>query len=140
MCRALDVEGWDDPRLASFDERKKHRDLANDLMDMCYAVTPNITMADAAKRFDAERIPFAMVLSPEELVDDPHAIAIGMFEESDHPVAGRTRLPRHPAQFAETPARLRSMAPSLGEHTETILSELGLTADLADLRSRGIIA
>jgi crotonobetainyl-CoA:carnitine CoA-transferase CaiB-like acyl-CoA transferase len=140
MCRALKVEGWDDPRLASFEGRKEYRDLANELMDMCYAVATNVTMADAAERFDAERIPFAMVLSPEELVDDPHAIAIGMFEEGEHPVVGRTRLPRHPAQFAATPAKLRSMAPTLGEHTDSILSELGLASDLADLRSRGVIA
>lgn len=140
MCRALEVEGWDDPRLASFEERKQHRGLANDLMDMCYAVASNVTMADAAKRFDAERIPFAMVLSPEELVHDPHAIAIGMFEVGEHPVVGRTRLPRHPAQFAATPAKLRNMAPTLGEHTDSILGDLGLASDLADLRSRGVIA
>ena len=27
MCKALDVEGWDDPRLATLSERNKHRDL-----------------------------------------------------------------------------------------------------------------
>ena len=44
------------------------------------------------------------------------------------------------AKFSRTPTRVRSPAPSLGQHTETWLQRLGYTAEqIASLRSRGII-
>jgi len=97
-------------------------------------------MAEATERFEAERVPFAMILSPDQLINDPHALAMGLFVEADHPVVGRTRLPRHPAQFEQTPATLTGASPSLGEHTDEILTELGLGDRIAGLRADGIVA
>jgi len=140
MCKALDVEGWDDPRVRTVGERRKHRDLLEPIMDMCYAMAANLTQAEAIKRFERERVAFAMVLSAAEMVDDPHAQAIGMFEEFDHPVVGRARLPRHPTQFHATPASLGFGAPALGQHTDEVLVELGLGAQIEQLRTNGIVA
>jgi formyl-CoA transferase len=59
--------------------------------------------------------------------------------ESDHPVAGRLRQTRAAARFEGTPATLRRGAPRLGEHTDQILGELGLSAQEIDrLRRRGV--
>jgi crotonobetainyl-CoA:carnitine CoA-transferase CaiB-like acyl-CoA transferase len=99
-----------------------------------------MTMTEASKRLDAERVPFAMVLRPDQLPDDPHAKAIRMFEERDHPVAGRIRLRRHPARFAATPANLAANSPGLGEHTDDVMSELGLGDRVAELRAGGVTA
>ncbi len=140
MCRALDVDGWDDPRLATIGERNKHRELTSGLVDMCYARAANLTMAEATSRFEAQRIPFSMILSPDELTRDPHAVAVGMFEERDHHVVGRIRFPRHPAQFRGTPVQSTSSSPALGEHTDEVLAELGMADRVADLRSSGVVA
>lgn len=140
MCKSLDVEGWDDPRIKTVGERRKNRDVLEPIMDMCYAMAANLTQAEATERFERERVAFAMVLSAAEMVDDPHAIAIGMFEEFDHPVVGRARLPRHPTQFHETPASLAGGAPALGQHTDEILTELGLSERIASLRETSIVA
>ncbi len=140
MCKALDVEGFDDPRVATIAERVKHRDLVTEIVDMCYARAVNLTMADATERFEAQRVPFAMILSPAELTEDPHAVAIGMFEYHDHHVVGRVRLPRHPTRFAGTPAALRTGSPALGEHTDEVLVELGLGDRIAELRDRAVVA
>jgi crotonobetainyl-CoA:carnitine CoA-transferase CaiB-like acyl-CoA transferase len=140
MCRALDVEGWDDPRLATMEERNKHRDVTSALVDMCYARAANLTMAEATSRFEEQRIPFAMILSPDELTRDAHAVAVGLFEEYDHPVVGPIRFPRHPARFLSTPARSPGSSPALGEHTDEVLAELGLTDRVADLRASGVVA
>ena len=67
------------------------------------------------------------------------AIAMGLFEESEHPVAGRVRVPRHPAQFGSTPARLTRDAPTLGQHTDEILTELGLADRISGLREAGVV-
>jgi len=140
MCKALDVEGWDDPRIATVGERRKHRDVLEPVMDMCYAMAANLTQEEAIERFERERVPFAMVLSAAEIVDDPHAVAIGMFTEFDHPVTGRTRLPRHPTTFHGTPAALGGFSPALGEHTDEILAEYGLGERIAELREAGVVA
>ena len=140
MCKSLDVEGWDDPRIKTVGERRKNRDILEPIMDMCYAMAANLTQAEATERFIRERVAFAMVLTAAEMVDDPHAVAIGMFEEFDHPVVGRARLPRHPTQFHETPASLAGGAPALGQHTDEILTELGLSELSASLRDASIVA
>ena len=140
MCKSLDVEGWDDPRIKTVGERRKNRDILEPIMDMCYAMAANLTQAEATERFIRERVAFAMVLTAAEMVDDPHAVAIGMFEEFDHPVVGRARLPRHPTQFHETPASLAGGAPALGQHTDEILTELGLSERIASLRDASIVA
>ncbi|MEJ6511178.1 MAG: CoA transferase [Actinomycetota bacterium] len=140
MCKSLDVEGWDDPRIKTVGERRKNRDVLEPIMDMCYAMAANLTQAEATERFIRERVAFAMVLTAAEMVDDPHAVAIGMFEEFDHPVVGRARLPRHPTKFHETPASLAGGAPALGQHTDEILTELGLSERIASLRDASIVA
>ena len=140
MCKALGVEGWDDPRIATLEDRNKNRDVSAALVDMCYARAVNMTMAEATSRFETQRVPFSMVLSAEELTRDAHAIAVGLFEERDHHVVGRIRLPRHPTQFHGTPVRATDASPALGEHTDEILTELGMDDRIADLRDSGVVA
>jgi crotonobetainyl-CoA:carnitine CoA-transferase CaiB-like acyl-CoA transferase len=140
MCKALDVEGWDDPRVRTVGERRKHRDVLEPIMDMCYAMASNLTQDEATERFERERVAFAMMRSTVEITDDPHAVAIGMFTEFDHPVTGRTRLPRHPTNFHGTPAALGGFSPALGEHTDEVLIEYGLGERVAELREAGVVA
>ncbi len=140
MCKALDVPGYDDPRIATVGERIKHRDVLEPVMDLVYAHAANLTMAQATERFEAERVPFAMILTPDELTRDPHAVAMGLFVEAEHHVVGRTRLPRHPTRFGATPATLTGSSPALGEHTDEILAELGLADRTAELRAGSVVA
>jgi crotonobetainyl-CoA:carnitine CoA-transferase CaiB-like acyl-CoA transferase len=140
MCMALDVEGYDDPRVATIGERMNHREATAELVDLCYASAVNLTMAEATERFETQRVPFAMILSARELITDPHAVAIGLFEEHDHHIVGRVRLPRHPTRFGSTPAALEVGSPGLGEHTDAILTELGLGDRIARWRADGVVA
>jgi crotonobetainyl-CoA:carnitine CoA-transferase CaiB-like acyl-CoA transferase len=139
MCMALGVPGFDDPRISTLEERQRHRDVTEPLMDMCHAMAAHLTMAEASARFEEQGVPYAMILSPAEIVSDPQALAMEMFEEREHPIAGRTRLPRHPAQFSTTPATLAANAPGLGEHTDEVLLSLGLGDRIAELRENGVV-
>ncbi|HEY6430068.1 MAG TPA: CoA transferase [Acidimicrobiales bacterium] len=140
MCRAFGATGFEDPRVATIAQRISHRDVLEPILDMCYALAANLSMAEASGRLEAERVPFAMILSAEELPEDPHAQAMGLFVEADHQVVGRTRLPRHPTKFSATPATLQGNSPALGQHTDELLTELGLSDSIADLRGRGVVA
>jgi len=138
MCQAFGVEGYDDPRVATIVERSQHRELAGEIMNRCYAAATEMTTADAIGALEARNVPCGVVLTPTELAADPHAQAIGLFEDSVHPTAGRLRQPRHPTDFGGTRPPLGGPAPMLGQHTDEILAELGLTDRIAELRGAGI--
>ena len=53
MCKALDVEGCDDPRITTVGERRKHRDVLEPVMDMCTPMAANLTQEEAIARFEA---------------------------------------------------------------------------------------
>ena len=140
MCRALEADGSDDPRLATADLRNQNRPLMAQVMESCYAGARKLTVQEATARFEAEDVPFAMIVPASELPDDPHAIEMGLFVEADDPVVGRTRIPRHPALFDSTPAQLAGPAPALGQHTTDVLSQLGRSDQEGELRQAGVIA
>jgi crotonobetainyl-CoA:carnitine CoA-transferase CaiB-like acyl-CoA transferase len=72
-------------------------------------------------------IPAAPLCTPEELFDDPHLNAVGLFETIDTP-HGPVRFPGVPTWFSRTPGRVAGPAPQLGAHTREVLEELGLSA------------
>ena len=139
MCEALGVDGHDDPRVATIGERRKHPEMSGEIMTKCHLAAGAFTCEQISQRMEALKVPFALVVDPKDLPNDPHAKAIGMFEEFDHPVAGRVRQPRHPARFLGTPATLQTVSPMLGEHTDEILIELGRGEDVEQLRSGSIV-
>lgn len=140
LCKAMGVDGYDDPRIATIAQRSQHRELSGQMMQRCYAAAEQLGTAEAMARLEAENVPCSVVTAPEDLPNDPHAQAIGLFEYSTHPVTGNVRLPRHPAQFTATPAALAGPAPALGEHTDAVLGELGLAEHTTAWREAGIVA
>jgi crotonobetainyl-CoA:carnitine CoA-transferase CaiB-like acyl-CoA transferase len=138
-CRVFGVEHLAD-RVTSLADRIKNRSAANEVVDQWHAAAASMTVAEADQRLDAENLPFAMVLTNEQLAADPHAVATGIFEYFEHPVAGPVRIPRHPTRFGHTPSGTKHSAPGLGEHTEEILTWLGLSHESPALRERGAIA
>ena len=140
ICRALGVEGFDAPEVATMAARAQHPERMREIMARLYAASALLPTAEAMARLEAERVPCGVITPPAKLADDPHARAVGMFVDSKHPVAGRVRLPRHPTQFGATPAALGGPAPALGEHTDEILTGLGLAAQIPGLRAAGTIA
>lgn len=138
MCRAFGVDGYDDPRVATIVQRSQHRELTREIMNRCYESAAEMSTANAIGALEANNVPCGVVLSPAELVADPHARSIGLFEESRHPTAGRLLQPRHPAEFSGDRPALGGPAPLLGEHTDDVLRELGLGDRIAELRAAGI--
>ena len=97
--------------------------------------------AEWIERLDAEQVPCGPILSRRDLLDDPQIAANELIVESDHPVVGRVRQTRPAARFERTPAEIRRPAPTLGQHTDEVLADLGLTdSEIAKLRESGVAA
>jgi crotonobetainyl-CoA:carnitine CoA-transferase CaiB-like acyl-CoA transferase len=97
--------------------------------------------AEIVRRCEAAGIPFAPVVTVEELFDDPHLNASGALVEVDLPRAGPTKLPRLPIEMDDHEFGLERQPPRLGEHTREILTDLGFAeAEIDELARRAIVA
>jgi crotonobetainyl-CoA:carnitine CoA-transferase CaiB-like acyl-CoA transferase len=82
-------------------------------------------------RLDVPHTAFAKL---SEIGEQPHLKAVGMFAEIDHPTEGRIKQARPPTRFSDDPPGLHRMAPRLGEHSQEVLREVGLSdADIQAL-------
>jgi crotonobetainyl-CoA:carnitine CoA-transferase CaiB-like acyl-CoA transferase len=140
ICRGVGVDGYDAPEVATIMARRANADAFSELLRRVLAAVGELTTAEAIAGMEAEKAPCGAVLSPAELSDDPHVRALGMLEDSLHPMAGRMRQPRPAARFERTPSSTGAPAPGLGQHTDEILAELGLADRSAALRASGAVA
>jgi crotonobetainyl-CoA:carnitine CoA-transferase CaiB-like acyl-CoA transferase len=94
------------------------------------------TMAEWVTDLADLDICFGPVATLSEMMRDPQVRHRGMVAEGTD---GRTTL-GNPIKLSETPATLRTPAPELGHHTDTVLGSLGYSpGDIAGLRARGVV-
>ena len=76
----------------------------------------NRTNAEWVAALDAEDIPCGPVNSINDLYDDPHLAAVGLFQTVAHPTEGDIVTTRFPVTFHASPVALTRVPPRLGEH------------------------
>jgi len=140
ICRGVGVDGYDAPEVATIIARRTNPEAFKELLRRVLEAVSRMTTAEAIAAMEAEKAPCGVVLSPAELPEDPHVRALGMLEDSVHPIAGRMRQPRPAARFEKTPATSGAPAPGLGQDTDDILAEIGLGDRIAELRRTGVVA
>ncbi len=140
ICKGVGVDGWDDPKVRTIAARRQNPDAFISLLRRVLAKVETLTTEEALAGMEREKAPCGAVIGPDELHLDPQVRARGLLEDSVHPVVGRLRQPRPAPRFARTPATTGAPAPTLGQHTDEILAELGLAARTAELRAAGVVA
>jgi len=143
FCDALGLADLKaDPRYHSNNARVSTRDSLIPALRERLAL---FTAAELTAIFERVGLPFAPIVKPEALFDDPHLLATGGLAEvrlSDGPRAGQTaRTALLPFTMDGERLGVRSSPPVQGEHTDELLQGLGLSAaDIAQLRQRRAVA
>lgn len=135
LCAALGVpEVADDPRFGDVMSRMANLDaMAQLLLDAAAACS----LEDFVSRSVEHDVPASKITSLEEIHDDPQVVHNAVFVEREHPLAGRLREPRGAARLSATPQRVSDHAPAFGQHTDEIVTSLGL--DPTELRGAGVV-
>ena len=104
------------------------------------AWTGERTVAQVMELLGAARVPAGKVYTAKDIVEDPH------YRARDMLLTQRTRdgydvtVPGIIPKLSATPGTIRTSAPHLGDDTDAVLAEAGLTQEqIALLRSKGVI-
>ncbi|MCZ6873401.1 MAG: CoA transferase [bacterium] len=139
FCPLMGLEEMvDDPRFATNAARIQNR---SKLIDKLQGVFLTKIYAEWEAILLASGIPMGAINSIDKVVEHPQVKAREMIVESDHPVAGKVRIVGVPIKLSETPGRVRTPAPTLGQHTDDVLTHyLGLSeTDITALRETSAI-
>jgi len=137
FCQSLGFDEFaKDDRLRTNNDRVRERDR---ILPVVRAKLTSYSLGALVDIFDSAGLPYAPVLAPHELLDDPHLLQTGGFAEvhlRDGPAAGNT------AQLALLPILLdgerpgiRLDPPQIGEHSSEILLDLDYSIEEARVLS-----
>ncbi len=133
LCKAM---GRDDFAAHEFDTTK-HPEIAEHFR----AEFKKKTRAEWFEYLSQWDICAAPVLRLDEALNDPHNRARGMVVGVDHPTLGRIEQVGIAPKLSDTPGRVRSTAPSPGQHTNEVLTGLGYSSEqIGALREHGAVA
>jgi formyl-CoA transferase/CoA:oxalate CoA-transferase len=97
--------------------------------------------ADLLAALTSAGVPCSAVRSITEALGDPQLSAREMIVPLEHATAGAIRVLGSPLKLSETRASVRTPPPALGQHTDAVLREIGLSeSDIASLRAQKAIA
>jgi crotonobetainyl-CoA:carnitine CoA-transferase CaiB-like acyl-CoA transferase len=136
LARLVSRPQWvEDSRFASFAARLEHRDQLNEELEAILRTRPT---AEWLTCF-AGRVPAAEVKDVREALDSVFVRERGCIVDSIHPQRGRIRALASPIRL-EGDSQPTQPAPALGQDTQSLLAELGYSAQaIEDLRRRDII-
>jgi len=138
MCAALEQPHWlDDERFNTPMGRVAN---AKERIDSMGDVLKSRTSADWLERLDANDVPCAPVLTRPEILENEQIKANKLISQYEHPGLGQIRQPRPGAKFSRSEIRKEPIAPGLGQHSQEILRDLGLSeAEIKQLVDQGIV-
>jgi formyl-CoA transferase len=138
ICDVLGHSEWTtDPEFADNASRVRHREA---LARRIEAITSSRPRDHWLALFEANDIPCGPINDYSQVFADAQVRAREMVVDVEHPTLGPIRSLGSPIKMSATPPDVRRRAPLLGEHTDMVLVELGLSpAEISGLRAAGAI-
>ncbi|MET0856095.1 MAG: CaiB/BaiF CoA-transferase family protein [Telluria sp.] len=128
----------DDPGLARNDGRAGRVDELDGAIE---AWTRSVSIEAALAGLKAADVPSGRIYSAKDIAGDPHYRARGVIEKVHSADGLEVEVPGVMPKLSGNPGAIRQRAPVLGEHTEQVLSDAGLSAaEIAALRAKGVVA
>jgi crotonobetainyl-CoA:carnitine CoA-transferase CaiB-like acyl-CoA transferase len=115
-----------DPRFRTIADRVAHND---ELVALLAEKLRQLPSGHWLAELEAAGIPAGPVMHYDEVFTDPHILARGMVERTEHPVTGTFHTLGVTVKLSDTPGSVRLPAPRLGEHTAEIVGMRGNAAD-----------
>lgn len=109
-----------DPQFIDNPTRTKNVDEMKTIID---ALTIKKTTKEWQHILDEAGVPNGPINTVDKVIEDPQVLAREMIVEVEHPVAGKTKIPGVAIKMSETQGVVHSAAPTLGQHTQSILSD-----------------
>lgn len=143
--KLLNATGLDDWRLGKRPEEIDPTD--PETLDFCAKLVRDAETLFASKEtaawmqlLDRHGVPAGPVRYTEELLDDEQVIENNFMTSVDHSLLGTVRMHAPMIQMSETPLAAQGASPTLGQHTEDVLRELGYDdARIASLHAAGVL-
>ena len=127
-----------DPRFATDLLRADHSDIITAAMNAWLKIR---TSTQAIAELETARIPAGPVLNLDQVMADPQVKARKLLQSFEYPGApSPVPLATIPVQLSVTPGEIRRRAPTLGEHTDEILKEIGYSEqEITELRKGEVV-
>ena len=127
----------DEPWFATGHQRAQHADVLDAAVGDWIAERNRDEVMAA---FTEAQAAVAPIYTAADIVEDPQFAALGSILRIDDPELGPVRMQNIPFRLSDTPGRIRTTGPRLGEHTAEVLSAYGVDANrLAELRDLGAV-
>ncbi|MCP3857694.1 MAG: CoA transferase [Actinomycetia bacterium] len=128
----------EDPRFATDTDRGENGEAISAILAGWTVERSTTEVLDACA---VASVPAGPVLSPQQVLENEHVAGLGFLEPVDYPgLPTPAPMARTPFGLSDNPPGIRHRAPTLGEHTDEILAELGFdAAAIADLRSQRVV-
>jgi len=138
FCSVTDLDSIvDDPKYRTNADRVSHR--AETLAHVQSAIAAK-SVAHWNAVLNEVGIPCSPINTLAQLLDHPHTKANKLVMQYDHPTAGRLNCVGHPVTFLGEERDPGLPPPALGQHTDDVLKDMGLSpARIAELRREKIV-
>jgi crotonobetainyl-CoA:carnitine CoA-transferase CaiB-like acyl-CoA transferase len=138
LCKALDRPDLAaSPDYQTVADRFRNR---SKLMELLSSIFKTQTSVVWLERLEAVGVPAGPIYKMDEVFADPQVQHLGIAVSARHPKRGDIRVVGQPVELSRTPARIVSMTPEAGEHTDQVLHELGFgNAEIQRLRNAKVV-
>ncbi len=127
----------DDPKFRTNADRVAHR---NETISHVQSAIAQHAVAYWNDALSGVGVPCAPINSIAQLLDHPHTQASGIIVEYEHQTAGRLKGVGHPVLIDGAERHAGLPPPMLGQHTDDVLSEMGLSSEaISELRRARVI-